>query len=175
LAAGRALQSSAAELEQNPTAMPAMASALEQFLEEAPKQDPPATGGPKGSDSVVRATAVAEKTADGKQTIKVVLAIDNQWHLYANPVGNADLESNKTTLTVSGKVPLKSVQIEYPKGKLVKDSIVGNYQVYEGKIEIKAVVERAAGDTGPFELSVKLSACNDKTCLQPAKIKLSVP
>src|SRR5205807_4967759 len=103
------------------------------------------------------------------------LTIDKDWHAYANPVGNPDLESAQTTVAVSGKAKPKSVKVEYPKGKLVKDMLVGDYQVYEGTVEIKAVVERAAGDSGPLEVTVKLQTCNEKTCLLPATVKLTVP
>jgi len=105
----------------------------------------------------------------------VTLTIDNGWHVYANPVGNADLDSAQTTVTVGGKVKPKGVAVDYPKGQVVKDMLVGDYNVYEKTVEIKATVERAAGDTGPLEVTVKLQACNDKTCLLPATVKLTVP
>jgi hypothetical protein len=185
--AGRALRAFAGELEQNPSSLPTLAMALDQYLDGAgpqpPNQPPPGrpaagqpTGGAKRSDAVVKATAVADKTAaDGKQTIKLTLVIDRDWHVYANPVGNEGLESAQTTVAVAGKAKPNSVKVEYPKGKVVKDQIVGDYNVYEGTVEIKAVVERAAGDTGPLEVTVKLQACNEKTCLLPATVKLSVP
>jgi uncharacterized protein YyaL (SSP411 family) len=171
--AERTLRTFTVELEQTPTALPALAAAVDQFLEETPQ--PPAGRAPKLSDSVVKATASAEKPVGGKQTLKIALAIDKDWHLYANPVGNPDLEPNQTSVAVGGKVKPKNVTVEYPKGKLVKDPLVGDYHVYDGKIEIAAVVERAAGDTGPLEVAVKVQACNDKTCLLPATVKLTVP
>jgi hypothetical protein len=36
-------------------------------------------------------------------------------------------------------------------------------------------VQRAKGDTGPLEVTVKLQACTDKTCLLPAIVKREVP
>ncbi len=143
------------------------------FLQAAPPS--PAGAGPKRSDAVVQATAVAEKPANGKQIIKVTLAIDKDWHLYANPVGNDGLDAAQTRLTVSATAKPKSVKVDYPKGKLVVDPLVGNYRVYEGKIDITATVERAPGDSGPLEITVQLQACNEKTCLLPATVKLKVP
>ena len=52
--------------------------------------------------------------------------------------------------------------------------VVGDYSIYEGKVEIKATVQRAKGDIGPLEVKVKFQACSDvsKTCLVPATVKL---
>jgi uncharacterized protein YyaL (SSP411 family) len=178
--ADKTLRTFAVELEQNPTALPTLAADVDQFLEvdppaAKPVAQPPADGGPKKSDSVVKTTVAAEKSAGGKQTVTITLIVDKDWHIYANPVGNADQESSATTVVVSANGKPVSAKIDYPKGKLIKDPLVGDYNIYDGKIEIKAIVDRAAGDTGPLEISVKLQACNDSTCLQPATVKLKAP
>jgi hypothetical protein len=139
----------------------------------APKND-------KTSASVVKVTATADKPdADGKQSVTITLMIDKDWHTYANPVGNEDLESTQTVVTIGAKVKPTEVKIDYPKGKLIKDSVVGNYSIYEDKVTIKATVRRAKGDTSPLEVSVKISACIDtpklKKCLTQATVKVSVP
>lgn len=133
----------------------------------------------KGRDSsdVVKTTAKADKiNADGKQIVTVTLAIDRDWHVYANPVGLDDLQSAETVVEISGKNKTLSVKIAYPKGKLQKDEVVGDYSIYEGKVEIKATVQRDKGDNGPLEVKVRFQACSDvtKTCLLPATVKLSV-
>ncbi len=132
----------------------------------------------KKSDSVVKATAKADKPdADGKQTVTITLDIDKSWHLYANPVGNEDQVSVQTTVLINAKAKPEEVKIEYPAGKLVVDTVVGNYKVYEGKVTIKAAVKRAKGDTSPLEISIKVQACNDaeKKCYVPATIKITAP
>ncbi len=130
----------------------------------------------KKSDAEVKVTAVADKPdADGKQTVTVTLAVNAGWHVYANPVGQEDLAGAQTVVTVIGKAKPEEVKIEYPAGKLVEDKTVGDYKVYEKKVEIKALVRRAKGDTGPLEVTVKFQACNDKTCLLPSTVKVSVP
>ena len=130
----------------------------------------------KKSDSVVKAAAKADKPGpDGKQTITVTLDVSKPWHLYANPVGNKDLADVETTVTVAGKAKLEGVKVEYPAGKVWKDTVVGDYKVYEDTVTIKVHVRRAKNDTGPLDLSVKLQACNKSTCLLPATIKLTVP
>src|SRR5262249_49114804 len=111
---------------------------------------------------------------DGKQLVTITLEVDPKYHLYANPVGNADLESNQTMVTVTGKGK-PEVKVDYPAGELVKDKVVGDYKIYKGKVTIKATVRRAKGARGRLQVAVKLQACSKKACLTPATVKLSVP
>jgi DsbC/DsbD-like thiol-disulfide interchange protein len=132
-------------------------------------------GRAKKSDAVVKVTAKAERpAADGTQVVNVKLAITKPWHLYANAVGNDDLASGKTEVTVSGADKPQAVKTEYPKGKAVKDAVVGDYYVYEGDVTVKVTIKRPAGATGKLEASVKLQACSDKTCLLPSTVKAAV-
>src|SRR5262249_15018127 len=129
----------------------------------------------KKSEAVVKATATADKPdADGKQTVTINLDIDKNWHLYANPVGNDELTSVQTVVTVGSKVKPEDVKIDYPPGKLHKDKD-GSYNIYEGKVAIKAHVKRAKGDSGPLEVNIKLQACDDRSCLFPSTVKVVVP
>lgn len=132
--------------------------------------------GGKKSDSEVKVSAKAGKIDDtGKQMVTVTLAINKGWHVYANPVGNADLRSSQTVVTVTGKEKLEQAKVDYPEGKIINDKLVGNYRTYEGQVDIKATVQRAKGDTGPLEVSVRFMACHDKgICLLPATVKLTV-
>lgn len=125
----------------------------------------------------VKVTAEAAKPDDkGVQTITLTVQIDKPYHLYANPVGNMDLEAAQTTVKFVGKnKPEEVVKIEYPEGKTTKDKVVGDYRTYEDKAVIKATVRRAKGDAGPLEIEVSYQACTDKSCLQPAKAKVTVP
>lgn len=130
----------------------------------------------KKSDSVVKVSAVGGKIgADGKQTITVTLAITGKWHVYANPVGSEDLLEAQTVVTVSGKNKPTSVKVEYPTPTVEKDKAIGEYKIYKDKAVIRAIVQRARGDTGPLEVSVRFQSCNTKVCLAPATVKLSVP
>jgi hypothetical protein len=130
----------------------------------------------KKSDAVVKASASADKPdADGKQVVTLTLTIDPKYHLYANPVGNADLESSQVLVKVGGKAKLDSVKINYPPGQVVKDKVVGDYKIYKDKAVIKATVKRAKGATGALEVSVTLVACSKTSCLLPATIKVEVP
>ena len=131
----------------------------------------PVSARPKGSDSVVKATATASKPdADGKETVTIILTIDPKYHLYANPVGNEDFTSNQVVVSFGKGVTSK---IDYPAGEVQKDKIVGDYKVYNGKATIKAVVKRAKA-TDPIEVAIKLQACSSKACLMTATIKVNV-
>ena len=132
----------------------------------------PVSAQPKGSDSVVKATATASKPdADGKETVTITLTItDPKYHLYANPVGNEDFTSNQVVVSFKNGVTSK---ITYPAGEVEKDKIVGDYKVYNGKATITAVVKRAKA-SDPIEVAVKVQACSKTACLMPATIKVSV-
>jgi DsbC/DsbD-like thiol-disulfide interchange protein len=135
----------------------------------------PAHAQAKKSDAVVKVTAEAGPVgSDGKQVVVINLAVEKGWHIYANPVGQKDLEDVQTAVSVKSPTAAKDVKIAYPTGKLEKDAIVGDYNVYEDKVVIKAHVQRAPGDTSPLEVSVKVQACNKTTCLLPATVKLTV-
>lgn len=134
-----------------------------------------ALGQARKSDSLVKVDATADKPdADGKQTVTLTLEIDRGWHIYANPVDNEDLASVQTVVSIASKGKLDEVKIEYPAGKQEGEKDL-KYKVYEDKVVIKARVKRAKGNNDPLEVTIKLQACNDKTCLQPATIKKEVP
>src|SRR5262245_55845055 len=137
----------------------------------------PIHAGGKKSDAEVKVTVEAAKPEGaGKQIVTVHLDINRGWHVYSNPVGNEDLAAAQTEVKVSGKTKPASVKIDYPKGQIIDDKVLGKYGVYEDKVSIKATVQRADGDTGPLDVSVKFQACNDKgSCLFPATVKKTVP
>src|SRR5262249_55078160 len=119
--------------------------------------------------------ATAGKPSDsGEQSVTVTLTIEKGWHIYANPVGNADFEGADTTVKVTGKGVAKVVKITYPPGK-EENSILGKYKAYTTKAVITAVVQRAPGNLEPLDVSVQYQACDDKQCLLPKTIKLKVP
>ncbi|MCI0379128.1 MAG: protein-disulfide reductase DsbD N-terminal domain-containing protein [Gemmataceae bacterium] len=135
-----------------------------------------ADAGGKKSDAEVKVTAKGAKPdAGGKQVVTITMIHNKGWHSYANPVGNEDFENAQTEVKITAKTKPEKIKIEYPEGKLHKDKIVGDYKIYEDKVEIKAVVQRAAGDASPLEVSVRFMACHEKgVCLLPATVKLKV-
>jgi uncharacterized protein YyaL (SSP411 family) len=170
----------AGALKANPTGLTAMAHGVALYLDaqenksstaQAPKELGQG-GGAKKSDSVVKVKATATKpNAEGREIVTLTITIDEGWHLYANPVPK-DFPGIPVTVTVEGKAKPKNAEIEYPKGKLVKDELAGNHHIYEGTIEIKATVTRAKDDASPLEFSLKLQACNQAKCLLPGVVKV---
>ena len=128
----------------------------------------------KKSGDVVKIEATAGKIDDsGKQTVTLTITIDKPWHIYANPVGQEDLASTQTVVTVTGKNKPEEVKVDYPKGKVEMDKTVGDYNIYEDKVTITANVRRAKGDTEPLDVSVKMQACSKAQCLLPATVSLT--
>jgi DsbC/DsbD-like thiol-disulfide interchange protein len=135
---------------------------------------PTAHAGGKSDEEVELSVAAGKLDGAGKQTITLTMVINKGWHIYANPVGNDDLDSAATLIKVSGKVKPKAVKVDYPAGKEADDKAIGKYRYYENKVEIPISVQRAAGDTGPLELSVRFMACSKNgVCKLPATVKLT--
>ncbi len=122
---------------------------------------------PKTSEDNVKITAKADK-----QVVTLTLEVAKGWHLYANPVGNPDMLSSQTVVTLNdGGKPVEA-KIKYPDGKVVKDKVVGDYNVYEGTVTITATL--AAAPAGQLEAVVAVQTCTDTMCLLPSKVKLKV-
>ena len=112
-------------------------------------------------------TAKVEHSAPGKDIVVFKFDVQKPWHIYANPVGNEDFESNKTSIKVVAKVPPK-VSIDYPAGK--EYVLMGEkLKIYEGSFDIRATVEREAGATGAMEAVVRISACDDLCAVSPRR------
>jgi DsbC/DsbD-like thiol-disulfide interchange protein len=109
----------------------------------------------------------------GNQIVTVTITIEKGWHIYANPVGNSELEGSDTVVKVTGKGLKSVVKTNYPKGKEEK-SAIGKYKSYENKVAITVTVERAKNDE-PLEVSVRYQACDEHNCLLPKTVKLKVP
>ena len=178
------LRAFSAQLKSAPSNLTAMAESLALYLDGNQDRAQPRIagdlvvqeGGAKKSDSLVKTTAEATKPdADGKQVVTVTMIVEPGWHIYANPVGQEDLESVQTKITVSAKGKLDDVKVEYPEGKVIQDKVLGKYKVYEDKVEIKAAIKRTGDDKSPLEVTAKFQSCNDKQCLLPATVKIEVP
>ncbi len=134
----------------------------------------PALAQVRKSERLVKVDVAAGKpNSSGLQAVNLTLSIDKGWHLYANPVGLEDLASSQTTLQAGPGVKLVAVQ--YPEGKLIKDKTLGDYKTYEDRATIKATIQRPADSSQPAELVLKFQACDAKTCLPPASVKVTVP
>lgn len=122
-------------------------------------------------DYPVRIEATADKPAtDGTQRIRVKITIQDGYWMFANPTGNENFLS-ETKLSVAGK----DAKVTYPRGQIVKDEVVGDYNVYRGAVTLEAVVKRAAGE-GPLEIGVRVRPYDRRGCLWRTKtLKATVP
>jgi len=172
-----------ANLKANPASLATMAEALALFLDSSDKsQDNSAAkdsaekaNKPKKSEAVVNIEASTTKPDDNlRHHVKVSITIDKSWHLYANPVP-ADFPGIPTTVTVEAQGKALNANVEYPRGTLIKDKVLGDYYVYEDKLKLRAGVKRAKGDMSSLNVIVKIQACNEKQCLLPSMVKVDVP
>ncbi len=171
----KTIKSFALTLRTNPSSMPTLALALNEFLaggikvegKEKPKVEP--AGKPKESADVVKATAKIAASTDAAKSFTVTLTIAEGWHVYAQPVGNDTLADAQTDVRVliDGKT-LEGVKLEYPKGTEVKDADGTRYFVYQGTATITGTLPAGASDQAQFR--VKVTACNDGMCLRPSVI-----
>jgi DsbC/DsbD-like thiol-disulfide interchange protein len=134
---------------------------------------PNARAGGKASDSKVKIKAASQKGSDGATLVKLNLSIEKGWYIYANPVGNDDLASNATVVTVKG-VKDSDLKVLFPKPKTKVDKTIGNYNYYDGDVTIEATVRNASG---PLEFHVQVNSCNFErgVCLAPGTVKVTVP
>jgi DsbC/DsbD-like thiol-disulfide interchange protein len=107
--------------------------------------------------------------------ILIRLTVKPGWHINANP---ADPEGYiPTTATFKGKLGTTLTGVKYPKGKPMRmEGLDEPISAYEGKVDIRGVLEvpaTAGGQTEEMEIAVRYQACNEKTCLLPATIKLA--
>jgi Thiol:disulfide interchange protein DsbD, N-terminal len=129
----------------------------------------------KGSADVVKVApvqAAVSATAGQRIDFDINVNIDKKWHLYAHGDTNfigVDLETDE-------KFPLQDFKAEYPTGHQ-KEFFGEMVFMIEGKNVIKAsalVPDSLAKGEHVLNLSVTAQACDDKTCLAPAYIPVSL-
>jgi uncharacterized protein YyaL (SSP411 family) len=187
--AGKALDAFSPLVTQSPGSFPLMLVALGEYLDvrppakavEAVAGAPPLPGGSLGTADVLTAQAELAKGADvapGRAfDVVVTLAIKEGWHTYANPTGTENLKP--ILLTLAPDQPAALVQVLYPPGKAKVLASTGDEKValYEDKIALTARVRLdPAAKAVPASLTfqVKYQACNDRACLAPATLSVTV-
>jgi thiol:disulfide interchange protein DsbD len=108
--------------------------------------------------------------------LAVVVDVAPSWHINSNPAGQPDLIP--TTLTVETPPTVVIDRIIYPKGK--KTAVLWADQpieLYAGRVIIFAKAHmRSGAASAPLKLGGKLryQACNDRICLAPVSIPLTL-
>ena len=118
-----------------------------------------------------------DKLAPGARfRVAAVLQVNPPWHVNANPASGEGFIP--TTLTLTSSAPVVVDQIVYPKGE--KTTVSWNDQpvdLYTGRTIIFGEAHvRADATPGPVTLEANLGyqACNDRVCLAPATIPLTI-
>ena len=118
------------------------------------------------------AAALAPPDAAGKQRLTVVVQIAPGWHVYGNPAGSDDFIP--TTLTVKAASPLRSLKLNYPEGKRVKDPGAGELFVYEKSAQLTAEWQADGAGVEAVDLTLRYQACNADACLPPKTLEMRV-
>jgi hypothetical protein len=99
---------------------------------------------------------------DGWRAIRVILEIDPEFHLQANPAGADYLVP--TAVTADG---LELRDLEYPVGEELRAEFSGELiQVYSGSVSIGAQAR------GQGTLQVTWQACSETGCLPPVRVDI---
>ncbi len=171
-AAQRTTRMLAGGLEQSPsvmgTAIAALASTPTRPLSPAAVAEQPAGSGIRSASRLPRSDdhvrVRLERDPQDPRGLTVLLAIDEGWHLNANPSSLPFLIS--TSVEFSDGVQPKRIQ--YPPGKAFHPAFSDEtLSVYEGRVEIKATLAREVAPDAP-SVAVHYQACDDQRCLPPA-------
>lgn len=108
-------------------------------------------------------------------SLAVVLTIEDDWHINANPPSEKFL--TPTTINVKSSAGATVERWSYPAGEAFKaDGIEQPVKVYGGEAIIigkLAVPSDIEGDLESLELTVRYQACNSKQCEPPRTIKFA--
>lgn len=118
----------------------------------------------------VTAAAPAAAKAGKSITIKVKLDVPNGYHVY----GHKEKSGIPTDIQFAGAKGF-TAKVSYPKTS-VFNGAEGPSDVYFGSVSIPVVVTfptKAKGKQS-FKLKVTSQACNDRVCLPPATVDLTV-
>ena len=128
-------------------------------------------------DNIVSASIkVSDKSmTPGSDTeINILLNIKEGWHINSSKV--LDDYSIPTQIKLKSTDKFSLSKINYPDGKIIPISWGGNMSLYEGNVQITAILKAndnlSAGENS-FDLEVFYQACNNATCMSPESIILN--
>ncbi|MEX0701734.1 MAG: DUF255 domain-containing protein [Planctomycetales bacterium] len=111
------------------------------------------------------------------ETCRIIVLLDvaEGWHVNQNPAKPKNFIP--TQLTIKAKEGTQLSAVRYPAGKELEVAGIDEpLFVYEGQVAVHGVLTapaESAGKTEEFEISVRYQACNERTCLPPATVKLT--
>ena len=117
---------------------------------------------------------VAKKTSKNEATIYIKASIDKGWHIYSQnlkpggPTKTIFTFAPSKDFTLVGKTIEPKAITEYEKVFKMNVSYFEDEVVFQQKIKLNKATTAVKG-------SVEFMVCNDKSCLPPAEVSLSVP
>lgn len=130
----------------------------------------------KRSDDVVKVRATVDHSVpQGLRRVIIVLAIENGWHVYANPVGPEELRDAQTSIALIGESSTRIDSIDYPPGIEKRNEVIGTYRVYQGEVSVPVTLRPIAGADEAPRLVIRFQACSDRACLPPAQVQVQLP
>ena len=188
--AGQALNAFSATMLRSPASVPLMLVGLSEYLDARPGPDAPlaedSVAKPLDSSKYVTATGkvVESKGQPISAGTEIQVAIDikiaDGWHIYANPTGIDEIPPTKLTLEAEAGSATMLDSVTYPEGvaKILASTSKAKVSLHEGTITLLAKVKLDPKlKPGPHALVFNLycQACNDKSCMSPAKLSVKVP
>ncbi len=171
-AARRALAPLSGQIAARPIGWGALLASLSQPTLVAALNRPPASGTQAAfrlPDSADHVHATAQWAQTGEDTeLRVAVAIDEGYHINANPASDPHLIP--TTLTLDGYSDLK---VQYPPPQVFKAPFAPQgIAVYTGRVDLRALLPHQR--TVPIQARLRVQACNDRYCLMPATLAVAV-
>ncbi|MCC8020029.1 MAG: thioredoxin family protein [Rikenellaceae bacterium] len=127
-----------------------------------------------GQTDVVKWSAATENNPDGTVSVRFTADIEAGWHIY--DMQEYDLGPTSTSVTVLSAAGLEPVgrvtEVTRPTRKFDElfDTEIG---YHEGRAVLEQRV-RVAGAAGTLEVEIEWMACDDRTCLAPQSVELTV-
>jgi hypothetical protein len=117
----------------------------------------------------VHADIVHEQSTPMRKIIKIILDIDDGWHLNRNP---ASLDFLIPTVADIQTEQPSALEISYPEAEKLETPL-GHIDVFAGKVEITATVKADKPiDVSKMRLLLQVQACKGTLCYPPSQIAL---
>jgi DsbC/DsbD-like thiol-disulfide interchange protein len=171
-------------LVQSPGSLPLMLVALGEYLDARSSADVATAPAASTASSLNLVTVKAEPARPAEvargETLEVAvsLSVNPAWHIYANPTGVEGISPTRISLGTGQGATLEKV--DYPPGERKQLASSGSEKVavYEGKVTFGVHVHidpQAKPGPNVLRLTIHYQACDDRSCLAPARMEVEVP
>lgn len=118
-----------------------------------------------------QAHIVDSSSTPTRKAVKVTIAIEDGWHLNANPASVEGLIPTSVDIQTD---PPSKLNVSYPQGKKA-ESPLGPIDVFEGTVDILATAESDKPiDVSKMRVLLQVQACKTSICYPPSQIVMNV-